>query len=318
MSDLAKDLLREHRPRKKKKPKGMSKGLLIGLIAGGSGLLIGAIVLIVVLAGKGPDVGKKPDDGPKKIDPKDYVRPMAEKDALAKLQKIGEAYHKFIAEAPGGKGPASAAELSKLLDAEQRGMIDPKTGWIEMFYNWTPTLLPDGKARTIVAEEKIPYKGTRVVLFGDNSVKVVSDEELAKAPRAPGAKAFEAGPLVLEGGKTRLGKHVRGIALAQTRQTLHNIGQCYLAYEIEKNRGPKELADLDCARDALVQGALDPKEGWLEFFWGVGQRNMADPPRTILAFEREPVDGMRYVIFGNGTWDRITDEDFAKAPKAKK
>lgn len=323
MSDLARELTKDHRPRKKKKQKPVNKGLLIGLIAGGSALVIGVVVLIIVLSSGGGGDKKKGDEPKKGFDPA-YVRPLEEKEALAKLRQIGKVYHAYV-DKNKGKGPEGKDKVpGKLddledLDADLKKIVDPKDGWVELFYNWAPTLLPEGSSRTVVAQENQPFKGGYVVLFGDGSAKTLTEEELAKAPRAPKAKAFVPGPLVTEGGKTRLGKlrYVRPLNRLETDIILNNIKQSFLAFDLDKNRGPKELSDLDCARDPRVQEALDPKEGWLIFIWGVGQRNMADPPRTILGYEREPVEGMRYVIFGNGAPDRISEEDFAKAPRAK-
>lgn len=318
MSDLARDLARDHRPKKKKKEKKPSKALLIGLIAGGAVLVIGIIVVIMAMSGGGGK-GEKKDEPKKKGPDPGYVRPLEEKEALAKLQEIGKGYQAHVAKK--GKGPSDLKDLSGFIDADLKTIIDPKTGWVDMFYDWTPTLLPEGSSKTVVAQESQPFKGTYVVLLGDGSAKLMTEAELAKAPRAPKAKPFVPGPLVTEGGKTRLGKlrYVRILSDLETKLILEKLGQSFFAFDLDRNRGPKELNELgrEVATDGRLQEALDPKEGWLEFTWGVGSRGMPNPGGTILAFEREPVAGMRYVIYGNGRSDRISEEEFAKLPKAK-
>jgi hypothetical protein len=309
MSDVA----RSEKPKKKKKKAKQSKGFLIGLIGGGAALVVGVIVLIVVLSsgGKGSD---KPKDEPKKD--KDvaagYKRPMKEDEALAKLKEIGQAYHKYVE--ANTRGPSGHGQFEKFLRPELSEMIATKP-WINMMYNWLPGTLLAGAGKTLVAWEMQPFEGKRVVLYGDASAAVLTEEEYGKAPRVDSGGEIIPGPLVPEGGKTRLGKYVRAITTLEMETTLRNIGLSYVQFELDNKRGPKELRDLSSSADPLVRGALDSKDGWLVFIWNA--EKVADPSRTIIAYERDSIGGQRYVVFGNGSFDAMNDSDFAVAPRAK-
>ncbi|MFO0969186.1 MAG: hypothetical protein U0793_26830 [Gemmataceae bacterium] len=317
MGDLARDLVRGERKKKKKKPQ--SKGLMIGLFAGGAALVVGVIVLIVVLnSGGGGTPKKEGPDGkdPFAVAPVAAKRPMKDEEALTKLSEIGLAYHAYVD--ANKKALPDVRQLDPFLkDKELIKMYDGIGSWIELMVNWMPRTLPDGSSKTIVAFERVPVEGKRLVLFGDARTKLLTNEEFEKAPRVNPEGKIVAGPLVLEGGKTRLGKYVRAVERLEAQHVLDAIGREYYQMMLLDKRGPKELSELACARDARVIGALDSKDGWLYVIWGASDRNMPDgPERTIIAYERQ-TDGTRYVIFGNGRFDVITEEDFLKAPKAK-
>jgi len=56
---------------------------------------------------------------------------------------------------------------------------------------------------------------------------------------------------------------------------------------------------------------------WLEVQWGAPPPS--DPAGTVFAYENAPdATNHRAVVFANGTYRKVPEEEFAKMPKAKK
>jgi len=160
-----------------------------------------------------------------------------------------------------------------------------------------------------------------LLLSGGGEAPKKGDGPAAKLdPLAPPVKKVEPGPLVVVGGKTRLGKYIRVLAKTEAEFVLKNLGLAYINFNDTVKRGPNNQKELEpfYERDNRVTQSLDDKEGWLTFIYGSSPRSMVDgTSRTILAYERGPEDGFRYVLLGDGSFTQMSEEDFAKAPKAK-
>ena len=101
---------------------------------------------------------------------------------------------------------------------------------------------------------------------------------------------------------------------------MRTLGLAYANFNDTFKRGPNNQKELEpfYERNGRVTQSLDDKEGWLVFIYGAGVRNMTEgTSRTILAYEKGPEGGFRYVLMGDGSFTQMSEEDFAKAPKAK-
>lgn len=139
-------------------------------------------------------------------------------------------------------------------------------------------------------------------------------------PKGPPAKEVVPGPLVVEGGKTRLGKYIRAIERTEAEFVLRTVHLAWMNFQDTFKRGPKDQKELEpfYERNNRVTQSLDDKEGWLIFIYGVGTRNMPEgPERTVLAYEKEADGGYRYVLLGNGTFSQMPEDEFQGMPKAK-
>lgn len=117
------------------------------------------------------------------------------------------------------------------------------------------------------------------------------------------------------------GKIVRARDLIEFRNHFKNLGLAYATFEAERGKGPANLDELK----PYLQGAnkmidMLAKEEII-FYYGVSKTQMMEngTSNTILAHEAyEDVNGRRLVLMGDGSVHEMTNEQFQKAPKAKK
>lgn len=136
----------------------------------------------------------------------------------------------------------------------------------------------------------------------------------------PPEKKVVPGPLVVEGGKTRLGKYVRPLERTETEHVLRTLGMAYHNFYDVHKRGPKDQKELEpfYERNSRITQSLDKDEGWLEFIWEARLNRMPEgPSRTVLAYEKQPEGSDRYVLFGDASFRLMPEDEFAKAPRAQ-
>lgn len=107
------------------------------------------------------------------------ARPVDPKRITNDLKQIGLAYHNHFAAFK--KAPAKAADLGPFIENDKRllGLLDDKD--IVFIFGVGILDMKDGTSNTILAYEKdVPTKGG-VVLYGDGSVRKLTDDAFKKA-----------------------------------------------------------------------------------------------------------------------------------------
>jgi hypothetical protein len=99
---------------------------------------------------------------------------------------------------------------------------------------------------------------------------------------------------------------------------LHQIGLFYKQYEAENGQAPANMqAFLDYIRNDSNKIAASIQNGTIIVYWNV--RSSALPSgasNTVLGYDAAVPRSGGWVLMADGTEQRITAEDFAKAPKA--
>jgi hypothetical protein len=98
------------------------------------------------------------------------------------LRQIGLAYHNCLD--TNKKPPATVDDLAPFYEKDAKITAALKDGTYVFYYNVKLTDMTNGTSNTILGYEKdAPTKGG-VVLFGDGTVKPLTADEFAKAPKA--------------------------------------------------------------------------------------------------------------------------------------
>lgn len=117
---------------------------------------------------------------------------------------------------------------------------------------------------------------------------------------------------------------IGGIGRVKERVVIENslrqLGIAYKNFEVLQNRGPKDQKELGPYYQNVndINEALNNKE--ITFIWGVSRRALSEngTSNTVLAYETDgDLQGVRMVLFGDGSVNGLNEEDFKKAPKAK-
>jgi hypothetical protein len=83
---------------------------------------------------------------------------------------------------------------------------------------------------------------------------------------------------------------------------------------------PTKVTDLAAGQSAHTQAYNLIKTGDIVVVWGVpmpGEGDMATAPKNVLAYEKKSEQEGGYVLFLNGTIEKLSAEQFKTAPKAK-
>jgi hypothetical protein len=111
---------------------------------------------------------------------------------------------------------------------------------------------------------------------------------------------------------------IREVTVVQN--ALRQLGVAYRNFEVEKNRGPKNQQELSpyYENNGKINDALTKK--WLTFIWSASRQSLTEhgDSNTILAYETDPDrQGVRMVLFGDGSVRGLNEDEFSKAPRAK-
>jgi hypothetical protein len=120
--------------------------------------------------------------------------------------------------------------------------------------------------------------------------------------------------------KAPVGAIGRAREVTAVQNTLRQLGIAYRNFEALENRGPKNQKELGpyYENNGEINESLTKK--WITFIWGVPRANLAEngASNTVLAYETDADrQGVRMVLFGDGSVRGLNEEDFSKAPKAK-
>jgi len=106
----------------------------------------------------------------------------------------------------------------------------------------------------------------------------------------------------------------------EVKNNLKNLAIAYHHYFTETNKGPTKASDLApyYGKVPQITEALD--KGWIVFFYKVTPFQMREgTSNTILAYERDPdALGMRWIVKGDGSVEKVSAQEFEKMPKAGK
>jgi predicted Zn finger-like uncharacterized protein len=111
---------------------------------------------------------------------------------------------------------------------------------------------------------------------------------------------------------------VREVTVVQN--TLRQLGVAYKNFEVSENRGPKNQKELGpyYENNGEINEYLSKK--WVTFIWGAPRQSLTEhgDSNTILAYETDADgQGIRMVLFGDGSVRGLDENEFSKAPKAK-
>jgi DNA-directed RNA polymerase subunit M/transcription elongation factor TFIIS len=120
--------------------------------------------------------------------------------------------------------------------------------------------------------------------------------------------------------KAPVGGIGRVMEVTVAQNALRQLGIAYRNFEALENRGPKNQKELSpfYENNNEINEALTKK--WITFIWGVPRSNLAEngASNTVLAYETDhDRQGVRMVLFGDGSVRGLSDEDFNNAPRAK-
>jgi predicted Zn finger-like uncharacterized protein len=104
------------------------------------------------------------------------------------------------------------------------------------------------------------------------------------------------------------------------RNTLRQLGIAYKQFEVENNRGPKNQKELGPYYQNVAEINEYLTKNWITFIWGASRQSLAEngDSNTVLAYEPDPDrQGIRLVLFGDGSVRDLDENEFSKAPKAK-
>jgi uncharacterized Zn finger protein (UPF0148 family) len=194
----------DDRPRKKKKKKKKSNTLLWIALGGGAALLlllvVAGVVLLIVFnqpaaATKTTEQAKKKQDQRPKFEPQvenkrpkgGIPRAMDVQEVKNAMKQIGLAYHNYVSTS--GKAPMKMQDLMQHL--ERNALIETMLtdGSVEFAYGVKPQDMTQGSSNTLIAWEKdADNLGRRVVLYGDGSVDVLTEDDFQSKPKAQSRK----------------------------------------------------------------------------------------------------------------------------------
>jgi hypothetical protein len=106
----------------------------------------------------------------------------------------------------------------------------------------------------------------------------------------------------------------------ETKNRFRQIGLAYHNYMDTFKKAPAKAADLApfYEKDAKITEALD--KGWIVFLYNVRPQQMTQgTSNTVVAYENEPDRlGMRWVLMGDASVSKASQQEFDKMPKAGK
>jgi predicted Zn finger-like uncharacterized protein len=120
--------------------------------------------------------------------------------------------------------------------------------------------------------------------------------------------------------KRPVGAAARTLEVTKIQNALRQLGQAYRTFEVDKNRGPKSQQELGPYYQNIseINDAFTEKK--LTFIWGASRQSLMEngDSNTVLAYETDAdYQGMRMVLFGDGSVRGLNEEEFRQAPKAK-
>jgi hypothetical protein len=115
--------------------------------------------------------------------------PAAPRDARSQailtnqMKQIALAYHNFWA-ANANRAPGKAEDLAPYYENDAKITALMKDGTVVVYWGASIQKMTQGSSNTVLGYEKDTPKGGGLVMMGDGSVKKMSAEEFAKAPKA--------------------------------------------------------------------------------------------------------------------------------------
>jgi hypothetical protein len=120
--------------------------------------------------------------------------------------------------------------------------------------------------------------------------------------------------------KAPVGGLGRAREVTVVQNQLRQLGLAYKQFEVVENRGPKDQKELESYYSKVPEINEALKNKWITFIWRVPRQALAEngDSNTVLAYETDADrQGIRQVLFGDGSVNGLNEEDFQKAPKAK-
>jgi hypothetical protein len=160
-----------------------------------------------------------------------------------------------------------------------------------------------------------------IILLGRNSA--AKDDKVAQNQKPAPVNPQPVEPPPGNDGQRERKPQVTGVGRVregvQVRAMLHSLGLAYQKFETETNRGPRNQKELSPYYENNTETNEALSKGWITFIWGTPRRSLIENlSMTIIAYETDPdVQGIRLVLFGDGSVDGMNEAEFAKAPKAK-
>lgn len=110
----------------------------------------------------------------------------------------------------------------------------------------------------------------------------------------------------------------RRMEISEVRNLLRQLGQAYHTFDVDFNRAPRTLAELEPYLGKSASLIEPLKSGDFTVIYGVKRAQMtAGASNTIIAYETHAdTHGQRVVLMGDGSLNELTEAEFAATPKA--